>query len=129
MKRALALCACVAALAGCASAPPRDPTLGPEWMLVGEGENRPTIFFDEDRAAGFAGCNRFFATARREGSGLSLSHIGVTRMYCEGRMEAEQDYIARLGQVASARRDEDDDDELLLLDAQGRVLLHYARDD
>jgi heat shock protein HslJ len=116
------------ALGACASAPPRDPTLGPEWTLVGAGENRPTIFFDEDRAAGFAGCNRFFATAERgEGGALRLSNIGATRMYCEGRMDSEARYLAALAEVAAARRDAEEEDELLLLDAQGRVLLRYAR--
>lgn len=117
------------ALSACASPPPADPTLGREWTLVGEGENRPTIFFDDDRAAGFAGCNRFFATATRGPNGaISLSGIGATRMFCEGRMEIETDYLAKLALVAGAQRDEEEEDQLILLDAQGRELLRYVRE-
>lgn len=122
LASALALCAC-------ASPPPANPTLGREWIVIGEGENRPTIFFDDDRAAGFAGCNRFFATATHGPNGaVSLSTIGATRMFCEGRMEIETDYLAKLALVASARRDEDEEDQLILLDAQGRELLRYVRE-
>ncbi len=127
MKRMVLGCT-AAALSACASAPPRDPTLGREWTLVGDGEVRPTIFLDENRAAGVSGSNPFFATAVRENGGVALTSIGTTRMYCEGRMESEQDYITRLGQVAGARRDEEEEDELLLLDGHGQELLRYRRE-
>jgi len=44
----------------------------------------PTLEFDEstNRVSGFAGCNRFFGSYKREGNSITLSQLGSTKMMC-----------------------------------------------
>ena len=44
----------------------------------------PTLEFDEstNRIFGFAGCNRFFGSYKREGNSITFSQLGSTKMMC-----------------------------------------------
>jgi heat shock protein HslJ len=48
---------------------------------------------------GFSGCNRMFGQYALDGASLKFNGLGGTRMFCEGRMELEQKYLAMFGQV------------------------------
>lgn len=120
MLRSFALFS-IALLTACAT-PAALP--GGEWTLISAEAVKPTIAFDGERASGFAGCNRFFAAVTRADGHVSLTGIGATRMFCEGRMQIEQDYLAKLGQVAAVRTE---GAELSLRDADGRELLRFSR--
>ena len=73
-----------------------DPLAGTQWQLasVDRGEwaeleaiHTVTLGFAEGRAAGHAGCNRYFASYSVQGQRLELGHPGSTMMYCEGEGE------------------------------------------
>ncbi len=118
-------------MSACATNPP-DPIAGAEWTLerlegAPEGLARqPTLSFEDGRAAGFAGCNRYFATATRAGGdALTFSEAGATRMYCEGApMQMETLFLAMLGRVKTARVE---DGVLTLFDASGAELARLRR--
>ena len=65
---------------------------GPEWQLLeipGSAEalpedHKPFVQFDEQemRIAGFAGCNRFFGSYKRDGDHLKIGPLASTRMSC-----------------------------------------------
>jgi heat shock protein HslJ len=48
------------------------------------GDKQPRLLLDpaENRATGFAGCNRFFGSYELDGSSLTFGPIGATRMAC-----------------------------------------------
>ena len=131
--RALFLAA-AALLAACTTATPTPaPTPLPsgEWRLVDGGARPPTIQFaregETERAAGFAGCNRWFGTVTRSDAGaVSLSAIGATRMACmEGdTMQREAAFLEQLGRVTAVR---EDGGALVLSDASGAALLRFTR--
>lgn len=49
-----------------------------------EGARMVTMGFAEGRVFGHAGCNRYFGTYAVEDGQLVLTHVGATKMYCEG---------------------------------------------
>jgi heat shock protein HslJ len=104
--------------AACASAPAASSLAGTHWTLAGSAAERPpTLDFTDTGAAGFAGCNQWFATLRQEAGALRFESIGSTRMACEGpRMEVERSFLAALERARNARRD---GDTLVLLDEAG----------
>jgi len=78
---------------------------GPEWVLADLGRDQPvadgveiTLSFEDDRAAGTGGCNRYFGTVNSERPGkLRFSGMGATRMACpEPAMDLEQRYLSTL---------------------------------
>src|SRR5690606_36442771 len=86
------------ALAGCAatSAPPapHNYLAGTSWRRVDDenaSPHNPTIAFEEARASGYSGCNRWFASIAHDGEVLTFGDLGSTRMACaEPAMAAEQ---------------------------------------
>lgn len=121
-------------LAACTTATPA-PTAAPlpsgEWRLVDGGARPPTIAFqtegEAERAAGFAGCNRWFGAVTRSDAGaVSLSAIGATRMACmEGdTMQREAAFLEQLGRVTAVREDAG---ALVLSDASGTAVLRFTR--
>jgi heat shock protein HslJ len=118
-----------ALLAACANQPPSPlgDLANSEWMLANEtgAATPPTMAFDSERASGFAGCNRWFATVTRNGEALSFSGVGLTRMMCSPpAMEAEQDFVAALNGTASARIE---GGQLVLSDASGAEMARFRR--
>jgi heat shock protein HslJ len=84
-----------------------------EWRLVEvdgrgisppAGEKWPFMKLDsvKKQAAGYAGCNNFFAGYAREGASLSFGLIGSTRRACEGPQdETERAFLKALGATRS----------------------------
>ncbi|MGE3929961.1 MAG: META domain-containing protein [Hyphomonadaceae bacterium] len=131
------------ALAACAT--PAEQTRAPEvpmaethaldgtaWRRADDAESMPhpaTIQFDsQGGAAGFTGCNRWFAQAERHEDGaLRFGAAGTTRMACAApAMAAEQRFLDVLSRTASARIE---DNTLVFLDAGGEVIAHFERAD
>ena len=107
-----------------------------EWRLVEvegrdisppAGEKWPFMKLDpvKKQAAGFAGCNNFFAGYAREGASLSFGLIGSTRRACEGPQdETERDFLKALGSTRSWQII----DGVLILSAD-KVLARFKRAD
>lgn len=122
----------LALLAACAGKPrePSPPSLaGTRWVMVLEGEHAPnqrapTLEIGERRAAGFGGCNNWFATVSQQGDGLSFGIVGATRMACEPEaMNREQAFVGVLGATRFARRD---GEALVLLNISRQPLARFA---
>lgn len=64
-----------------------------------------TLKFDPETAAlgGSSSCNKIFGNYSAEGDTLSFSPMGATKMYCEGKMEAEKDFMQALQAVNKYR--------------------------
>lgn len=84
-----------------------------EWMVEeigGQGivdDSRPTLLFGEDsRLSGNASCNRLIATYTVEGSKITISPGGLTRMVCPPvLMDQERKLVDLLNTVATYRID------------------------
>jgi heat shock protein HslJ len=120
------------ALAACATPqPPTSPTAmhlsGTKWVRVDDANaapHNPTLEFEEARASGFAGCNRWFASVTQLGEELRFGDVGTTRMACsaESATAAERSFLAAL---AAARYAHYDRDALVLLDANQQQLARF----
>ncbi len=88
------------------------PSLDGEWREATRALHAPTVTFEGERASGFAGCNRWFATVRRgENPALTFEGVGTTRMMCEGaQMEIERAFLQAL-----------DDTEMVTIDGEALV--------
>jgi heat shock protein HslJ len=98
----LALAACQPAATGAA---PAASLVGGEWRLVelggrpagpGAQDRAATLRLRDGQASGFAGCNSFSGGYAADGSRLTFSALGATRMACEQGMQLERDYFAAL---------------------------------
>lgn len=86
---------------------------GQEWRVTRIGgepvipNSRAAIGFGTDgRYNGNASCNRVFGAYRLDGSTLTLSHGGLTRMLCQpAEMEQERKFVDLLDQVNSYQID------------------------
>ena len=72
---------------------------------------------------GFSGCNRMFGQYVLNGASLKFGGLGGTRMFCEGRMDLEQKYLAMFGEVAGWKLD---GTTLQLLDASTKVVATFT---
>jgi heat shock protein HslJ len=117
--QALAFAMTAVAATGCAGYGVDDAggaadVVGATWELVeldgaavapvGE-RGRPTLRLDADgRAAGFAGCNQYFGAYTLAGDSLRFGDLGMTRIWCQDVMEAEQASTAASQRAQVARR-------------------------
>ena len=131
MKRA-ALAALVL-LGACATAPaagggaPLGALAGSEWMMLNETRSSvpPTIAFAQDRASGYAGCNRWFASAGVTDQALEFGDVGTTRMMCSPpSMQAERAFVTALNDTRGYRIE---NGELVLYDIGGADLARFRR--
>jgi heat shock protein HslJ len=82
-----------------------------------------TIEFQDERASGKGGCNRFTGAYVQDGDSLSIGPLAGTRMACADEvMEAESAYLAAL---ESARAWSGTVAELVLSDGTGAELLRF----
>ena len=126
----LALLTLALAAAGCA----RGADLGDtNWRLISLEGTSPiegssiTLSFADGRAAGSAGCNRYFGSYEVDGKTLTLGALGSTKMAChdpQGVMNQEQRYLELLG---AAERFEVRDGELRISSAEGQELVFEAQ--
>lgn len=72
---------------------------------------------------GFSGCNRMFGQYALDGASLKFNGLGGTRMFCQGRMELEQKYLAMFGEVAGWKVS---GSTLQLLDASAKAVATFA---
>lgn len=105
-----------------------NPLDGTSWREASGGEHAPTIEFAEGRAAGHAGCNRWFASVTHgEGVAMSFSQAGATRMMCEpARMEVERRFLAAINDTQIAVV-EVEGDTLILRDIAGADVARFTR--
>lgn len=117
------------ALAACAT-PPTEPSEGVpaalinrEWVRVDDVDaspHFPTLNFEDSRASGYGGCNRWFASVERAGDRLRFGAIGATRMACPGSsMQTERNLFDALERT---RRFRLENEVLMLLDGAGAVV-------
>lgn len=128
MRAALAALALLSACATPAAAPaPPIHLSGTEWVRVDDANaapHNPTIVFEDARASGFAGCNRWFAAVTQNGEALRFGAIGTTRMACtaESAAAAERSFLAAL---TATRYGHYDQDSLVLLDSEQHQLARF----
>lgn len=133
MKRAalialLFTAACATAETGAGGGGPALGALaGSEWIMLNEARSAtpPTIAFGEDRASGYAGCNRWFAGAGATDEALDFQSVGMTRMMCSPpSMEAERAFATTLRDTRGYRVE---NSELVLIDIGGAELARFRR--
>lgn len=127
---ALLTLAAAACAAPAAPSPAANYLAGTRWVMIfpddyAPDEAPPTISFEHDRATGFAGCNRWFASVTHDGEALRFGDVGTTRMACPaGAMSVERAFIADLG---ATRYSHYDQHVLVLLDERQVVIARYER--
>lgn len=62
-----------------------------------------TFTQEESRVSGHAGCNRFFGGYELVDDNISFGQLGATKMFCEDKMELEDNYLKALEQVKRYR--------------------------
>lgn len=100
---------------------------GSEWMMLNESRSAtpPTLAFTADRASGYAGCNRWFASVGRTDQALQFGDIGSTRMMCSPpSMEAERAFMTALNDTRGFRFE---NGELVLYDIGGADTARFRR--
>lgn len=100
---------------------------GSEWMMLNESRSAtpPTLAFTADRASGYAGCNRWFASVGRTDQALQFGDIGSTRMMCSpSSMEAERAFMTALNATRGFRFE---NGELVLYDIGGADTARFRR--
>lgn len=100
---------------------------GSEWIMLNESRSAtpPTIAFAQDRASGYAGCNRWFGAASASEQALEFGDIGLTRMMCSPpSMEAERAFTTTLNDTRGFRIE---NGELVLYDIGGTDLARFRR--
>ena len=103
------------------------PLAGSEWLMLNESRSAtpPTIAFAQDRASGYAGCNRWFAGAGATEQALDFQAVGTTRMMCSPpSMEAERAFTTVLADTRGYRIE---NGELVLYDIGGGDLARFRR--
>lgn len=122
-------------LGACATAPAPVPPPAPvsahdlagtSWTRIDDerAPTAPTIAFTARGASGFAGCNRWFGAARRDGETLTFGNTPTRRSEtcADAADAAEGRFIAALRATRSARRDSD---TLTFFDANGAAVAHF----
>jgi heat shock protein HslJ len=121
-----------ATLSGCGGQP-ADLLTGPDWVVEDIGgrgivdRSRVTIaFLPDGRAAGTAGCNRYFTSYTLTGEGIGFDPAGSSMMMCaDALMTQERRFLEAL--EAAAAFDIDATGALLLKGPDGTVLVRARR--
>lgn len=127
MRTALAALVLAAACARPPGPPPPSPSalIETRWIMADGGGDAPTIEFSENRAGGYAGCNRWFAQVNAIDPALSFGGVGATRRSCSPAvMDIERGFLAALEATQTARLD---GDVLILQDAAGVEQARFNR--
>ena len=116
-------------LAACARestpSPQPDPLIETRWIMADGGGDAPTLEFSENRAGGYAGCNRWFAQVSSNYPALGFTGIGATRRICSAEVMAiEGAFFAALRATEIARVDSN---VLTLQDTTGADLARFNR--
>ncbi|MCX7358406.1 MAG: META domain-containing protein [Alphaproteobacteria bacterium] len=119
--------ACATAPAGGGGNARLGALAGSEWMMLNETRSSapPTIAFTQDRASGYAGCNRWFASAGVTDQAIDFGDVGTTRMMCSPpSMAAERAFVTTLNDTRGYRIE---NGELVLYDIGGADLARFRR--
>lgn len=123
------------ALAACASPPTSAPAphaaaiqlSGAKWIRTDDADANPhgaTLEFNDTRASGYTGCNRWFADVTQNGEALRFGPVGTTRMACQTRMQqATERHL--LDVLSATRYAHYDQNTLVLLDAEQHQLASF----
>jgi heat shock protein HslJ len=125
----IALSACAASTQSAPTPPAAIHLAGTKWIRVDDFDanpHPPTMDFDANRASGFSGCNRWFASVTQNGEALRFGQTGSTRMACtaEPAAAAEQRFFAVIEATRYAHYDQD---ALVLLDESQHQLARFER--
>ena len=90
----LALAVAAPAAAGDVAAP-RGSVIG-DWQTRAAGFKQTVTFDEEGNVYGNAGCNQFKGDYRVRKGALEIGPLATTLKYCEGRMDAEQDFLTAI---------------------------------
>jgi len=74
------------------------------WTAIevgGQPASGANVAFEGNRVSASAGCNRIAGSSEIKGSTIKLGPLMATRMFCEGKMEAEQALTSALEQARS----------------------------
>ena len=88
------------------------------------GNSMELIFNESDNSiAGSSGCNKLFGKFTQQDAQLSFEGFGATKMYCDGKMDLEQEFFQGLSVVNAAAIE----DDLILLKNGDAVLMTLKR--
>ena len=104
---------------------------GVHWRAVSVGEQAIAddsgvfIQFEVDGSIkGNSGCNSFFGSLEKSGSGIGMGRLGSTRKACpEPEMSLEEMFLAAISQTKDIKSG---GDSMRLLDEEGDVLAEFA---
>ena len=95
------------------------------WIAASRAPRPPSIVFEQGRAAGFTGCNRWFADAAYDLDALRFGAVGVTEMACPGpAMQTEAGFLSMIDRTRAYRLERD---TLTLLDGAGAAIGTFQR--
>lgn len=109
---------------------------GTEWTLTSyyDGDNGTvsvpeetviTLKLEDGQAGGNSGCNSYFSDYETDiNESLTFGNIGMTEMYCEGRMDFESRYLSLLVDTAGYSIS---DGNLNLRDSEGKTILIFSK--
>ena len=89
-------------------------TVAGEAIRLPEGKENPYLSIAEDnRLAGFGGCNKLMGSVKLDGNAISFPGVGSTKMYCQETQAVETSFLTALRATNSFTLD---GDKLTLLD-------------
>ena len=101
---------------------------GTSWLRVDDEQANPhgaTLEFENARASGYTGCNRWFAAVTQDGEALRFGDVGMTRMACQTPMQSdtERNFLSVLERTRYGHYDQE---ALVLLDENQTVIARFA---
>lgn len=99
--RVVAATAIAGALTACSS---QAEDISGAWSAIevaGKPVRGPSLTLEDGRLSGTGGCNRISGPAIMTDADVKIGPLISTRMFCEGKMETEQAFIAALESAKS----------------------------
>ena len=118
----LLLAAATPAMAGDTGAALRGPE--GDWRTSTQGVRQTITFDDQGKVYGDSGCNRFTGGYKVKGDRITIGPLASTMMYCEGRMEAEQEFLTAIQAAVSFKANKR---TLTIFTPDGKVPFRAAR--
>ena len=100
---------------------------GTKWLRMDDLDANPhgaTLEFDDGRASGYTGCNRWTADVTGNGEAMRFGIVAVTEMACASpmQMDTERNFLSVVERTRYAHFDHD---VLVLLDAQQNQIAEF----
>lgn len=112
-------------------APPLQVTThyldGTKWLRMDDENANPhgaTLEFENGRASGYTGCNRWTADVTESGEALRFGMVAVTEMACASpmQMDTERNFLSVVERTRYAHFDQE---SLVLMDAQQNQIAQF----